>query len=123
MPPTIHISPGNVRARSVALSKERLPAAIDLCVYVRPPHGNVRTSDSTAFQERFSRIFRKIERYSGLISGAARGSIGNSEGAGATASRRERPPASPGTRRTVAEVRERIDVWVNEGGAGGEVNR
>jgi hypothetical protein len=100
MPPTIQTSPGNARVRPVARAKERLPAAIELCVCVERPHGNVRTSVSTAIQERLSGIFRKSERP-------------------------ERPHAPPGTRRIAAEMLmlERLAVWVNEGGAGGEVNR
>jgi hypothetical protein len=99
MPPTIHTSPGNARVRPVARAKERLPAAIELCVRVERSHGNVRTSVSTTIQERLSGIFRKSQRP-------------------------ERLPAPPGTRRIAAEMLmlERIDVWVNEGGAGGEVN-
>jgi hypothetical protein len=79
--------------------------------------------DSIAIQERFGKIFRKVERYSGLIPDAVRGSIGSPQGVDATAPRPERPPALPAMHRTVAEGRERIDVWVDEGGAGGEVNR
>jgi hypothetical protein len=35
----------------------------------------------------------------------------------------ERPSTSTGAPRVVAELNERIGAWVNEGGAGGEVNR
>jgi hypothetical protein len=123
MTPTSHTSSGNVRARSIAHAKEHLAATVDLRAYVKQPHGNVRMSDSIAVRERFGKVFLKTEGYAGPISDAVRGPIGSHEGVDATAPRPERPPASPAMHRAAAEVRERIDVWVNEGGAGGELNR
>jgi hypothetical protein len=57
------------------------------------------------------------------VAPAVPGRVRGSKGADATAPCAERPAASPDMRRAAAEARERIDVWVNEGGAGGEVNR
>jgi hypothetical protein len=48
---------------------------------------------------------------------------GDSAPAGATTRSSDRPGPLSGARVVASELNDRIEIWVNEGGAGGEVNR
>jgi hypothetical protein len=67
--------------------------------------------------------FAKIGRYPDLNSDAVLGLVESSEGIDVTAPHPKRSSANANMRRTASELYEGIDVWVNEGGAGGEANR
>jgi DNA-binding ferritin-like protein len=123
MPLTYHTALGNIRMQNIEFLNEHLAAMVELDVHVKPAHWTVQKPGFVAIRELFGKLFAKLEQKPDGIANAARITVNGASRMRVAVPRPERSVVSLKSGRAISEFQERIDIWVNEGGAGGEVSR
>ena len=103
----------NIRAQSIELLNKHLTAAIDLHGQLKRAHWNVGGPGFMAIHELCDKVSGEAETYSEQLAERA-------EASGPTA---VQPNGLQDPLSINSERRARIEAWINEGGAGGDVRQ